>query len=51
MTPSISGKGQCWDNAPMESFFHTLKTEHVYLEDFILPLLVKSILSLRKLSA
>jgi transposase InsO family protein len=25
--PSMSGKGDCWDNAPMESFFATLKTE------------------------
>lgn len=24
---SMSRKGNCWDNAPMESFFHTLKTE------------------------
>ena len=23
----MSRKGDCWDNAPMESFFHTLKTE------------------------
>src|SRR4051812_48768723 len=23
---SMSGKGQCWDNAPMESFFASLKT-------------------------
>ena len=23
--------GSCYDNAPMESFFHTLKTEQVYL--------------------
>lgn len=23
--------GSCYDNAPMESFFHTLKTEHTYL--------------------
>ena len=23
----MSRKGNCWDNAPMESFFHTLKTE------------------------
>ena len=23
---SMSRKGDCWDNAPMESFFHTLKT-------------------------
>lgn len=36
MVCSMSGKGQCWDNAPMESFFHTLKTEHVYFADFTL---------------
>ena len=28
--PSMSRKGDCWDNAPMESFFHTLKTERVH---------------------
>jgi transposase InsO family protein len=27
---SMSRKGNCWDNAPMESFFHTLKVELVY---------------------
>jgi transposase InsO family protein len=27
VTPSMSRKGNCWDNAPMESFFATLKTE------------------------
>jgi transposase InsO family protein len=27
MLCSMSRKGDCWDNAPMESFFHTLKTE------------------------
>jgi putative transposase len=32
--PSMSRKGNCWDNAVAESFFHTLKTELVYLEDF-----------------
>lgn len=26
----MSGKGNCYDNAVAESFFHTLKTEHVY---------------------
>ena len=31
---SMSRKGDCWDNAAMESFFHTLKTELVYLEVF-----------------
>ena len=25
--PSMSRKADCYDNAPMESFFHTLKTE------------------------
>jgi len=27
---SMSRKGNCWDNAVSESFFHTLKTELVY---------------------
>jgi putative transposase len=31
---SMSGKGQCWDNAPMESFFASLKKELVYDEDY-----------------
>ena len=26
----MSRKGNCWDNAPMESFFGTLKTELVH---------------------
>ena len=30
---SMSRKGNCWDNAPSESFFHTLKTELVHHED------------------
>jgi transposase InsO family protein len=30
ITPSMSRKGDCWDNAPMESFFRTLKTERVH---------------------
>ena len=30
IAPSMSRKGNCWDNAPMESFFHTLKTERVH---------------------
>ena len=30
----MSRKGNCWDNAGAESFFHTLKTECVYLETF-----------------
>ena len=32
---SMSGKGNCYDNAAMESFFHTLKTEHVAFCNFI----------------
>jgi putative transposase len=31
---SMSGKGNCYDNAVAESFFHTLKTELVYFEDY-----------------
>jgi putative transposase len=27
---SLSRKGDCYDNTPMESFFHTLKTELVH---------------------
>ena len=30
VTPSMSRKGDCWDNAPMESFFSTLKRERVH---------------------
>lgn len=31
---SMSGKGSCYDNAAMESFFHTFKTEHVCFERY-----------------
>ncbi len=31
---SMSGVGQCWDNAPMESFFASLKKELVHHEDY-----------------
>ncbi len=31
---SMSRKGDCWDNAVMESFFHTMKTEHTYFERY-----------------
>jgi len=34
MQPSMSRKGNCWDNAVAESFFHTLKTELISLEEF-----------------
>ena len=30
ITPSMSRRGNALDNAPMESFFHTLKTELVH---------------------
>jgi transposase InsO family protein len=30
MVQSMSRKGNCWDNAPAESFFHTLKAEVVH---------------------
>jgi putative transposase len=30
ITPSMSRKADCYDNAPMERFFHTLKTELVH---------------------
>ena len=32
--PSMSSKGHCYDNALMESFFHTLKTELIYFEKY-----------------
>jgi len=31
---SLSATGNCYDNAVMESFFHTLKTEAVYFEKY-----------------
>lgn len=34
MIPSMSRRGHCWDNANMESFFHTLKTEMIYFHKF-----------------
>jgi putative transposase len=34
MQISMSGKGDCWDNAVMESFWSTLKTELVHHEQF-----------------
>jgi len=32
---SMSRKGDCWDNAPMESFYATLKGELVELRDYL----------------
>lgn len=34
ITASMSRKAYCYDNAPMESFFHTLKTELVHRRDY-----------------
>lgn len=34
MIQSQSRKGNCWDNSVVESFFHSLKTELIYDEDF-----------------
>jgi len=31
---SMSRKGNCWDNAVSESFFHSLKTEMIFFEEF-----------------
>lgn len=41
-TPSMSRKGNCWDNAPMESFFSRLKVELIYAEQFTTSEQVKS---------
>lgn len=34
MTCSMSRKGNCYDNAAMESFFHSLKVEQVHHDDY-----------------
>lgn len=34
ITQSMSRKGNCWDNAVPESFFHTLKVELIHHEQF-----------------
>ena len=34
VTQSMSRKGNCWDNAVAESFFHTIKTEELYFHKF-----------------
>jgi len=30
----MSRKGNCWDNAVAESFFHSIKTELIYTERY-----------------
>ena len=34
ITCSMSRRGDCWDNAPVESFFASLKKELVHHEDY-----------------
>jgi putative transposase len=34
MVQSMSRRGSCWDNAPMESFYKTLKVERVHQVDY-----------------
>ena len=34
MVQSMSRRGDCWDNAVAESFFHTIKTELIYHEKY-----------------
>ncbi len=34
MFASMSGKGDCWDNAPTESFFSSLKREQVHHQNY-----------------
>lgn len=34
LLPSMSRRGNCWDNAPMESFFHSLKVEWLHEQTF-----------------
>jgi len=31
---SMSGRGNCYDNAMMESFFHSLKSEHIHFQKY-----------------
>jgi transposase InsO family protein len=38
---SMSRKGNCWDNAVAESFFHTLKSELIYREKYLTRALAK----------
>lgn len=35
MLASMSRKGNCWDNAPMESFFNSLKNERVHTQRYV----------------
>ena len=37
LVASMSGRGNCYDNAPVESFFHTLKVESIHGEPLVSP--------------
>lgn len=41
---SMSRKGNCWDNAPSESFFKTIKVESLYRHKFINESQLKSVI-------
>lgn len=41
---SMSRKGNCWDNAPAESFFKTIKVESLYRHKFITEKQLKSVI-------
>jgi putative transposase len=41
MSASMSRKGNCWDNAPMESFFNSLKNERVFHQHYATRALAK----------
>ena len=34
MQQSMSGTGNCYDNAPMESYWHSMKVEETHGQDF-----------------
>jgi putative transposase len=36
MRQSMSGTGKCYNNAPMESFLHSLKVEETHGQDFVI---------------
>lgn len=41
LTCSMSRKGNCWDNAVAESFFHSIKTEMIYTERYATRMIAK----------
>ncbi len=48
---SMSRKGNCLDNAVVECFFGTLKSECFYLDEWICPYISRHLLSLNPLQA